>query len=281
MTNANNKDLTEPIKIRLNVIETELPQLSSRMLQLQNDDLGIKTKTNAMDLVTNADLESEKFLKNIITKHFPDDNILAEESGLDKKESRSGFTWILDPIDGTINYAHGLPLFGISVGITYKDKPVGGIVEMPALGDRFKAIASRGAFKNGKKINVSQNNDFSKSLVVTGFPYSRKKYLKQLTDTISNIMMNARGLRRTGSAVIDICWLAEGRFDAHYELQLNAWDTCAASVILIEAGGCITNFDGNKWDIYQDNFAASNQKIHKDLIECLIPMKDIKRPEYH
>ena len=261
---------------RLDAIATALPELGKSLLEIQKGDLDIRSKSAPMDLVTKADFQSEKILKSFISSNFPSDEILAEESGMDHRTRASDITWILDPIDGTINFAHGLPLFAVSIGLAYQRRPVGGLVYLPALGDLYRAIEGKGATKNGNPICVSKNRDFSKSLIVTGFPYSRHKYLTELLASIGNFLEQARGLRRTGTAALDLCWLAEGLFDVHYELHLNPWDTCAGAVILLEAGGRITDFLGHSWDMWQPQLAASNGLVHSEMLECLKPLRGLE-----
>lgn len=261
----------QELRRRLDAVEKILPEVEDILRRIQtdeNEDLGVRTKTNDMDLVTRADLESERIIKAAITGNFPDDAILAEESGRSGRDDAE-FLWAIDPVDGTINYAHGLPLYCISVGILCENRPVAGIVSMPALRDHYRAVEGEGAFKNGHRIHVSATNDFSRALTVTGFPYDRERVMDDLLTGVRRVLERARGVRRTGSAALDLCWLAEGRFDAYYETNLNPWDTCAGTVILREAGGRMSDFNGNDHVPGDYQVAASNGLVHDALIETV------------
>ena len=278
--------LLRAIQDRLAVIETILPEVENRLRVLQDGDLGIRTKTNAMDLVTRADLESEALIKNAITAAFPEDAILAEESGRSAGAGAAGatdptgageFLWAIDPVDGTINYAHGLPLYSVSVGLMLNGEPVAGIVSLPALNNRYRAITGQGATRDGKPIHVSATTEFSQALVVTGFPYTRHRMMDTLLRGLENILQHARGVRRTGSAAIDLCWLAEGRFDCYYEFNLNPWDTCAGTILLREAGGRLSDFRGGEHTPGDYQLAASNSTLHTAFLNVLAPIADAER----
>ncbi len=269
----------QELRRRLDAIEKILPEVEDVLRRIQTDeseDLGVRTKTNDMDLVTRADLESERMIKAAITDNFPDDAILAEESGHSGDE-QAEFLWAIDPVDGTINYAHGLPLYCVSIGILCRNRPVAGIVAMPALRDRYRSIEGEGAFKNGHAIRVSATDDFSRSLTVTGFPYDRERVMDDLLTGVRRVLERARGVRRTGSAALDLCWLAEGRFDAYYETNLNPWDTCAGTVILREAGGRISDFSGTDHVPGDYQIAASNGIVHDALIKAVQSIAHMQR----
>lgn len=260
---------------RLDCVARILPAIGQTLVAWQKQDLMIQTKSNHMDLVTRADLESERQLKTCIQENFPEDDILAEESGLTISDLASNvkpgsiFRWALDPVDGTINYAHGLPLFAISVGLMYGDKPVAGLIFMPVSGDRYYAIEGKGATKNESPIHCSPETVLSKSLVVTGFPYDRLQRIPQLLAGIESMLRKARGIRRTGSAAVDLCWLSEGRFEAHFEFNLKIWDTCAGLVILQEAGGMATGLDGKQYQPGDPLLVASNGHIQQEILQAL------------
>lgn len=256
---------------RLNRLEKlVLPDLSQALVRIQGGNLGIKTKSNDKDLVTVADVESENRLTSFIREHWPEDSILAEETG---GSIGRDLTWIIDPVDGTVNYAHGLPLYSVSVGIALDGKPVAGIVHMPSLGTTYKGAVGHGATKNGNPIRVSETNAASQALVVTGFPYDRATILEALIAGVESVLKNCRGIRRTGSASIDLCWLAEGSFDAHYECNLSPWDTCASEVILQEAGGRITTFAGEEHRLTDKTLLATNHLLHEAMLQIIAPLR--------
>lgn len=242
-------------------------EVSSRLLEMQHADLGIRTKTNDKDLVTRADLESESRLRSFIETHFAEDHVLGEEGG--GNLNGSGFTWVIDPVDGTINYAHGLPLFSISIGLTLNGELAGGMVHMPALGTTYTAVKGMGAFCGDRKIAVSQTSEASQALVVTGFPYDRASRIDYLLSGVRSVLVNCRGIRRTGSASVDLCWLAEGRFDAHFEIDLSPWDTCAGELIVREAGGRVTTYAGAEHKLADKSLLATNGRLHDAMLKIL------------
>ncbi|MEQ9363295.1 MAG: inositol monophosphatase family protein, partial [Leptospirales bacterium] len=205
------------------------------------------------------------------------DAILAEESGRTEGGEAGGFLWALDPVDGTINYAHGLPLYSVSIGLLLNGEPVAGIVSLPALHNRYRAVAGQGATRDGREIRVSATERIGRALVCTGFPYTRHRMMDTLLKGLESVLKNARGVRRTGSAAIDLCWLAEGRFDCYYEFNLNAWDTAAGTVILREAGGTTSDYRGGRHRQGDYQLAASNSKLHAAFLEVLAPIADAER----
>jgi len=253
---------------RIGRIQNEVvPGVAEILRRMQSGDLDIKTKTNAMDLVTAADLESERRITRFIREQFPEDSILAEEGG--GEIGSNGFTWVIDPVDGTINYAHGLPLYAISIGLVFNGALSAGLVHMPALGTSYTAFTGEGAFCDGRQIHVSATQSPDQAIVVTGFPYDRLALMEVLLERVRAILTNCRGIRRTGSASLDLCWLAEGRFDAQYELNLAPWDTCAAELIVREAGGRATDLNGNDHKLSDKSMLATNGHIHEDMLRIL------------
>ena len=231
-------------------------------------NLDVKKK-GSIDLVTEADLHSEKLLIQEIQKEFPKDQILGEETGL--LENSGKYKWIIDPLDGTTNYANFLPLYAISIALENAEESqvVAGIVVLPALRETYHAIRGNGAYKNKQPIQVSNKSDFVDSLFCTGFPYNLNENLERLTKTFSHMLSLARGIRRTGSAALDLAWLAEGRFDGVWEENLKPWDTAAGQVLIEEAGGVVTDFAGNPFLLNAPHIAAGNPEIHKCLIKEL------------
>ncbi|MBE7440385.1 MAG: inositol monophosphatase [Spirochaetales bacterium] len=248
-------------------LEPVLVQTGEFLLAARSEDLEVQTKSTIRDLVTRADKESERRLVDFITDRFPSDGILAEEGS--RRNPQAEFLWVIDPLDGTINYAHGLPLFNISVGIVYNGQPVAGMVYMPAIQELYQAIKGKGALLNKKPISVSRTTDLTSALVVTGFPYEREKYLEMLMEGVRRVLSHCRGLRRTGSAALDLCWLSAGRFDVLYEFFLNPWDICGGAAILREAGGYLTDVDGAPFTLETGAILASNSVLHEPALTLL------------
>src|SRR5262245_57788452 len=208
------------------------------------------------NLVTNVDREVEDFVKGQIRKRYPEDSILAEESEMEN--AHASRRWIIDPLDGTTNFAHALPMFSISIGVEVAGKVVAGGVNCPAYNELFFARAGKGATLNGKRIQVSRVKKLNQSLLVTGFPYDIHEHPERSLPYFNALIQRAQGVRRLGSAAMDLCYLAMGRFDGFFEVFLNAWDTAAGALILTEAGGSISDFSGRPYSIYQRELAASN-----------------------
>lgn len=222
----------------------------------------------SVDLVTQADLDSEEFLFNNLNKSFSDDSIIAEEGR--EKEGTSGYTWVIDPLDGTTSYSHGFPFFAVSVGLVDADDvPVLGVVYNPFYNEFFSACRGGGAFLNDKKISVSENSSLSTSLLGTGFPYNRREIMPHILDRLSRMLHNCHDVRRTGSAALDICFVAAGRTDGYFEQGLKPWDVAAATVILTEAGGRASLFNGEPVDIRKPEYIGSNRLIHEELLKMI------------
>lgn len=227
----------------------------------------VESKDVISNLVTEIDKKSEKKIIEIIKSDFPSHNVLSEEVGAIDKDS--DVKWIIDPIDGTINYAHSIPLCCISIGIEKNGKVVMGIVYNPFSGETFFAEEGRGATLNDKKIIVSKENDVNKSLLVTGFPYSSDKNPTKQLDVFVKIVSSDIPIRRLGSAALDICWTACGRFDGFWEYNLNPWDVAGGYIILLEAGGKVTNFSGDDFNLYGKEILATNGLIHEQVLDLI------------
>lgn len=224
-------------------------------------------KKGAIDLVTESDTESEKIIIETIKKVFPSHAILAEESGLEKGDSDC--LWIIDPLDGTTNFAHHLPIFAVSIAFASKNDVVAGIVFNPVTGELFTAAKGEGAQLNGIPIHVSTTEKLSESLLVTGFPYNFKEIIGGIKTRFFNCLMATQGVRRLGSAALDLCYTAAGRFEGFFEQELKPWDTAAGLIIAKEAGGSVTDFSGNAFDIYQPEVLATNGNIHDEMLKLL------------
>lgn len=223
------------------------------------------------NLVTNVDREIEAFIKQSIRREFPSDSILAEESRAEA--GTNGRKWIIDPLDGTTNFAHNLPLFCISIGVEEEGEVIAGAVYNPIAGELFVGRKGRGATLNGKRIHVSGQRKLSRSLLVTGFPYDVHDHPERSLPYFDELIQHAQGMRRLGSAALDLCFVAMGRFDGFFEVHLNPWDTAAGVLILKESGGTITNFEGSAFSIYERQLAASNGKIQDEMLQVIQQVK--------
>jgi len=221
----------------------------------------------AIDLVTETDLSSEMFIKNEIRRHFPDDLILAEETANIRRTAER--IWIIDPLDGTTNFVHKFPVFAVSIGLQIGSEIRFGSVYNPVSEEMFFAEKGKGAFLNGEKISVSATEQISDSLIATGFPYDRWQKGDFYVVEYLAFMKKCQGVRRVGAASLDLCFAASGRLDGFFERKLKPWDMAAGSVILSEAGGVITDFNGKKWNPFAETIVASNGKIHRQMIEIL------------
>lgn len=227
----------------------------------------IEYKTNSSNLVTEVDKKSEQFIINFIRKEFPTHSIIAEESGTQKYSSE--YVWVIDPLDGTTNFAHGLPIFSVSIGIQKNGKTLCGVVYDVMKNILYTAELGSGAFADSRKLQVSSNDDLGTSFLVTGFPYNIKENPDFAIERFVAFLKCSRAVRRLGSAAIDMCYVADGVFDGFWEVFLNPWDVCAAKLIVEEAGGIVTDFDGKEATIFSKQFLATNGKIHKQMIEVL------------
>jgi myo-inositol-1(or 4)-monophosphatase len=234
-----------------------------------------------INLVTEVDYQCEKVIIDIIKRDYPEHEILTEEAGsvqglppfyspLTKGgQNRRGFKWIIDPLDGTTNYAHHYPCFCASVGLEIDGEVAVGSVYNPMLDELFTGIKENGSYLNGKRLKVSAIGDIGTSLLATGFPYDIRESKENNLSHFCNFAVRVQAIRRAGSAVLDLCYLAAGRFDGFWELKLNPWDMAAASLMVKEAGGVITNFRGGEFSIYKGETLASNGLIHRDMINIL------------
>ncbi|MCA2005141.1 MAG: inositol monophosphatase [Ignavibacterium sp.] len=224
-------------------------------------------ENNIKNLVTEVDKKSEQTIIEFIRKNFPSHNILAEEGG--EKKSSSDYIWVIDPLDGTTNFAHGLPIFSVSIGVQYKEETIAGVVYDVMRDVVCSAEKGSGAFENGKKISVSSNEKIEESLLVTGFPYNVAQNPEKAFERFIVMLKTARAVRRLGSAAIDFCYVANGVFDGFWEVHLNPWDICAGKLIVEEAGGKVTDFNGNPISIFNKTILSTNGKIHNKMIELL------------
>jgi len=218
------------------------------------------------NLVTEVDKKSEETIVQIIKKHYPSHEILAEERG---SQGKSKTKWVIDPLDGTTNFTHGLPCFCVSIGVEVEGEIVCGVIYDPNFNELFTAEKGKGAFLNGKRIHVSQQPTLSKSMLVTGFPYNIVENPNHAVERFVNFLMKAQAVRRMGSAAIDLAYVACGRFDGFWEVALNPWDMAAGVLLVDEAGGKVNNFTGGTFSIYEKEILASNGIIQQEMLELL------------
>jgi myo-inositol-1(or 4)-monophosphatase len=232
-----------------------------------NNDFKISHKEGVNNLVTEADHASEAAILSIIKKNFPDHQVLAEETGEQTRDSN--YKWIVDPIDGTVNFAHGIPLCCVAIAIEKDGEIIMSAVYAPVLNELFFAEKEKGAWLNDKKISVSDETSVWKSCLVTGFPYTYINMPNGPLEVFSRLIKKGVPVRRLGSACIDLCWVACGRFDGFYEHKLEPWDSAAGYLIVKEAGGKITDHEGKNFSVYQHRILATNGKIHDELLKCV------------
>lgn len=226
----------------------------------------ISHKDGINNLVTDVDKTSEKMIIERIKSNFPGHSVLAEESG--EHAPGGEVKWIIDPLDGTVNYAHGFPIYCVSIGVSINDSITLGVVYDPSRDELFSSIEGGGAFLNGKKIKVSNRRHLQESLIATGFAYNPDGRVANIA-YFKKMLQVAQAVRRAGSAALDLCYVACGRLDGFWELGLCPWDTAAAQLIVKEAGGQISKFNGDEWNIYDKEITASNSLIHEELIKAI------------
>ncbi len=222
-----------------------------------------------IDLVTEADLASERFIIERIRNYYPRHAILAEESGpSDAGERRSDYVWIVDPLDGTTNYAHGYPVFAVSIALEHQGEILLGVVYDPMRDELFAAERGAGATLNGRRIRVSDVEDLNKAMLCTGFPYDVRER-GEFVRHFRNFIMTAQAVRRDGSAALDLAYVASGRFDGFWEEGLNPWDVAAGALLVEEAGGRVTDYQGRPFSIYRAPVLASNGLVHEAMMRVL------------
>ena len=224
-------------------------------------------KSTPIDLLTIADIQSETFILKEITKTFPDHHIIAEESTI--VDNNSDYRWVIDPLDGTTNFVHNLPIFAVSIGLQYKDETIVGVIYNPSADKCFWAEKNGGAFLNGKPIRITSTNTLSNSLLVTGFPYSHDERWQKGFDLFKQVYGKTQGVRRLGAAALDFCFVAMGRFDGFWEFGLQPWDVCAGALILEKAGGKVSDWDNSPMSFSGDRVLATNGFIHEEMKEIL------------
>jgi myo-inositol-1(or 4)-monophosphatase len=252
---------------RFETVAVELAREAGKLLMSRfRTDIEVFHK-GEVDLVTEVDLAAERLIVSRISSAFPGHTILAEENHSAPKSG--SHTWIIDPLDGTVNYAHGIPIFAVSIGLEIDGELACGAVYNPVLDELFTACHGGGAFCNGKPIRVSSTEKLTDSILSTGFPYDIRTGKNNNLDYFREFALRAQGLRRGGSAALDFCYVAAGYLDGFWELSLHPWDCAAGYLIVREAGGMVTNLSGAQGSIYEPEMVSSNGLIHKEMLSVL------------
>ena len=246
---------------------------AAEILRFFNTAFKISNKEGINNLVTEADHAAEKAILEVIKKSFPDHFILSEETGEIIRDSE--YKWIIDPIDGTVNFAHGIPLNCVSIGIEHAGEMIMAAVYNPHINELFFAEKGKGAVLNDKPIRVSEQTKTIHACLVTGFPYTYINTNNGPLEIFERFIRKGVPVRRLGSAAIDLCWVAAGRFDGFYEHKLEAWDSAAGYLIVEEAGGKVTDHAGNKFSVYQHKVLATNGKIHDEMLDVINNKKEL------
>ena len=224
-------------------------------------------KKGAIDLVTEADIASERAIIQTLRHAFPEHAVMAEESG--ETAGDGDCLWIIDPLDGTTNFAHQVALFAVSIAFAHQGRLALGVVFNPLSGELFSAVEGQGASLNGRPIRVSPVTELGESLLVTGFPYNFADAMPSLMGRFARCLKASQGVRRLGAAALDLCYVAAGRFEAFWEENLKPWDTAAGVVIVREAGGIVTDFSNRPFAPHRPEILASNGRVHQAMIAQL------------
>jgi len=250
--------------IILEKIKTWVREVGQIQLKGLEQTLTIDSKSSEYDLVTNIDLQSEQALIERIKREFPGHAILSEESGV--LEGDSEYLWIIDPLDGTVNYAHRYPVFSISLALQYCGEIVVGVVYVPAFNELFEAVKGQGAYLNGVKLQVAEVNELSKAILATGFPYDKATDPENNLNYFNRLVPQINGIRRTGSAAYDLCNVAAGRFNGYWEFKVKHWDIAAGVLIVSEAGGEAVYLPCKKWIGLIAGNKSICKLIHRELV---------------
>ncbi|CAB1082002.1 Inositol-1-monophosphatase (EC [Olavius algarvensis Delta 1 endosymbiont] len=240
---------------------------AAEILRARFGNISHVRKKDAVEIVTEADTEAEKEIITTIRSRFPEHSILGEESGLN--DGANDFRWVIDPLDGTVNFAHQVPIFCISIALVHRDEIVLGVILNPVDGQLYTAQRGQGAHLNGQPIQVSKVKAVADSLLVTGFPYHILEIFEPVIIRYGNCLKASQAVRRLGSAALDLCYVACGRFEAFWEQGLKAWDTAAGALIAGEAGASVTTFSNEPYNLGDHEILVSNGHIHQEMLELL------------
>lgn len=231
------------------------------------DHLTVTKKSHA-DFVSEVDRAAEQTIIQTLLEAYPDHAILAEESGA---QGQSEYVWIIDPLDGTTNFLHGIPQYAVSIALQHKGVLTQAVVYDPTKNDLFTATRGRGAFLNDKRIRVSKRTKLADSLIGTGFPYTRFEHMDAYLGIFKDVMQQTAGLRRPGAASLDLAWTAAGRYDGFFETGLKPWDIAAGCLLITEAGGMVSDLAGSDTYLKSGHLCAGNPNIHPQLLQLIAP----------
>lgn len=227
------------------------------------------THKGTVDLVTEVDIASERLIKKLLHDRFPDIRFLGEEDGGD--DWRNGQVWVVDPIDGTTNFANRLPHFCVSIALCQEGKPKAGAIVNPITRDTYTCWQNGGAWLNGQQLRVNQISEINDALAVTGFPYNRREHLDEILERLRIMLMKTQCVRRLGSAALDLCYIARGIYSIYWETNLKPWDVAAGILLVEEAGGKVSRFDGSSMMLDSYELLATNSFLHQEAISLLAP----------
>lgn len=259
--------MTDRIKPMLKTAIDAATEAGKFLRESKGKSLTIEHKSSSIDPVTEIDKEAEKIIVDIIKKYYPGHSILGEESGTNDETSE--YRWIIDPLDGTVNFTHGLPIYCVSIGLEHKGNIVAGVVYDPNADELYTTERGKGAFLNGEPIRVSDTDQLIQSILITGFPYDIHNNPDNTVERFTDFLMEAQAIRRLGSAAIDLCYIAAGRGDGFWEAFIQPWDIAAGILLIEEAGGKVTDFHGNPIGADSPRVLATNGKIHDAMLEIL------------
>jgi len=246
----------------------DLAKNAGAFLKKRVGRIGKVSYKGRMNLVTDVDKQCEDLILSRIKNAYPGHKILSEESGKGGA-NKSEWLWLIDPLDGTTNYVHGFNFFCVSIALMRNNTLFAGAVYDPMRDELFSAAKDAGAFLNHKRIEVSGIGRLDEALLSTGFPYKFGNSMKQNIDNFVKFMKRSQAVRRPGSAALDLCYVASGRFDGFWEMELNPWDTAAGVLVVKEAGGCVSNFNNELFDPFMNQIVATNNKLHKKMLNIL------------
>ncbi len=241
---------------------------------LDVDVLKVSAK-GSNDFVTEVDQAAEAAIIDVLLEAYPGHGILAEESGRQRGAADSEYLWIIDPLDGTTNFIHGLPVYAVSIALSFRGRMEQAVVYDPSRNDLFYASRGRGAYLNDRRLRVSKRVRLADALIGTGFPFRKGDNFKRYLKIIEQIMESTAGIRRPGAAALDLCYVAAGWYDGFFELGLSPWDVAAGSLIVTEAGGLVGNFTGDSDFLNQREVVAANPKIYAQLVQTLTPFSRV------
>lgn len=252
-------------------VATRAARAAGRLINRHRGKIRDISYKGEINLVTDVDEKAEKLILSILRKNFPKHDYLAEEMGENK--NNSVYRWIIDPLDGTTNFAHQFPFYSVSIALEYKSDIIISVVYDPVRKETFTARKGKGARLNGRKISVSDISKLKDAMLATGFAYDFKKAHNSNIENFVNFLGKSQAVRRAGSAALDLCYVACGRFDGFWECDLHPWDTAGGWLIAKEANGKVTKFNGDRYSCFDKELVASNGKIHDEMVKILVDRK--------